>query len=113
MKIEGEVALEIARSMIYPAAAAEFGKLTRALDEAGKSTVPPGMESLRKRAVLLGDKMDLLAHEEEGLAHALKGKHEGILLAMQKLRAVVDELEKFIPDSCWPLPKYREMLFIY
>ena len=107
------MALEIARSMIYPAAAAEFGKLTRSLAEGGNASVRPGMESLRKRAGLLGEKMDLLAREEEGLARALKGKHEGILLAMQRLRAVVDELEKYVPDSCWPLPKYREMLFIY
>ena len=47
------------------------------------------------------------------LADALHGKHEGILLAMQELREAVDALEKQIPDACWPLPKYREMLFIY
>ena len=61
----------------------------------------------------LGKIMDRLAADEDALAHALKGKHEEILEAMQTLRVTVDELEKMIPDSNWPLPKYREMLFIY
>ena len=32
---------------------------------------------------------------------------------MAKIRVTVDELEKIVPDSSWPLPKYREMLFVY
>jgi glutamine synthetase len=30
---------------------------------------------------------------------------------MAKVRAVCDGLEVSVADSCWPLPKYREMLF--
>jgi glutamine synthetase len=44
---------------------------------------------------------------------ALAGKHEDILNGMLDLRLVVDSLEKIVPDEKWPLPKYREMLFIY
>ena len=40
-------------------------------------------------------------------------KHEEILEAMARLRKSVDALEKILPDDLWPLPKYREMLFIY
>ena len=47
------------------------------------------------------------------LAAALPGKHEEILEAMTRLRKSVDALEKILPDDLWPLPKYREMLFIY
>ena len=32
---------------------------------------------------------------------------------MNDLRNVVDKLERIVPDAKWPLPKYREMLFIY
>ena len=28
-------------------------------------------------------------------------------------RVTVDALEKIVPDESWPLPKYREMLFVY
>jgi glutamine synthetase len=44
---------------------------------------------------------------------ALGEKHENILEAMADLRVQVDKLEKVVPDEKWPLPKYREMLFIY
>ena len=113
VKIEGEVALEIARTMIYPAAAAEFEKTCRALGEAKAASVKSGAASLNEYAAKLGKIMDRLAADEDALAHALLGKHEEILEAMQILRVTVDELEKMIPDSNWPLPKYREMLFIY
>ena len=113
VRIEGEVALEIARSMIEPAVAAEFEKTVRTLGEARTVTVSKGSSSLKKRASLLGDGLERLARGEELLAKALQGKHEEILEAMQQMRVTVDELEKLVPDSSWPLPKYREMLFIY
>jgi glutamine synthetase len=47
------------------------------------------------------------------MEESLNGLHEGILDAMAGLRKVVDGLEKVVPDEMWPLPKYREMLFIY
>ena len=113
VRIEGEVALEIARSMIEPAVAAEFEKTLRTLGEAGAAKVAAGTKSLKERAALLGGAIDRLARAGETLAVALRGKHEEILAAMSELRAVVDEVEKVVPDSSWPLPKYREMLFVY
>jgi glutamine synthetase len=44
---------------------------------------------------------------------ALGDKHEAILDAMANLRIIVDKIESIVPDEKWPLPKYREMLFIY
>ena len=44
---------------------------------------------------------------------SLNGLHEGIVDAIAALRKEVDGLEKIVPDELWPLPKYREMLFIY
>ncbi len=113
VKIEGEVALEIARCMIFPAVAAEYGKLVDALGKAESLKFSKGTESLRHRAALLGEALDVLNRESDALSRALNGEHEGILLALSRIRATVDELEKFVPDNSWPLPKYREMLFIY
>ena len=113
VRIEGEVALEIARSMIAPAAAAEFEKTVRALAEGATVAVSGGSAGLRRRAERLGEAMDRLDLAEEALAAALPGKHEEILSAVRHLRDAVDALEKWIPDDRWPLPKYREMLFIY
>ena len=32
---------------------------------------------------------------------------------MDDLRKTVDRLEGLVDDARWPLPKYREMLFVY
>lgn len=32
---------------------------------------------------------------------------------MQEVRKFADALELVVDDRLWPLPKYREMLFIY
>jgi glutamine synthetase type III len=31
---------------------------------------------------------------------------------MMAVRTVVDKLERLLPDTEWPLPKYRDMLFV-
>ena len=35
------------------------------------------------------------------------------LASMQALRTTADSLEKRVADARWPLPKYRDMLFMY
>ena len=39
--------------------------------------------------------------------------YSGIIDAYNTLRSVIDDLELIVDDSAWPLPKYREMLFVY
>ncbi|MCQ2090915.1 MAG: glutamine synthetase type III, partial [Fibrobacter sp.] len=55
------------------------------------------------------DLMAAIANVEKALA----GEHEHILAAMAETRKIVDALEKVVSDEMWPLPKYREMMFIY
>ena len=107
--IEGEVALEIATSMIYPAVAQEYAKLAAAA-AAGKSA---GVKALSGSAAVLGAKLDELQAKSDALRKALGGLHEEILAAMADLRVTVDSIEKNVADESWPLPKYREMLFVY
>jgi glutamine synthetase len=38
---------------------------------------------------------------------------ERVITAMNEVRAAADELETIVDDSLWPLPKFREMLYIY
>jgi glutamine synthetase type III len=33
--------------------------------------------------------------------------------AMADVRKCADALELSVADDCWPVPKYREMLFVY
>jgi glutamine synthetase len=35
-----------------------------------------------------------------------------VIPAMVALREIADQIEAILPDDLWPLPTYREMLFI-
>jgi glutamine synthetase len=47
--------------------------------------------------------------------HHKHAKHmrDGVVAAMGKVREAADALELLVDDQLWPLPKYREMLFVY
>ncbi|MCQ2378977.1 MAG: hypothetical protein MJ016_07220, partial [Victivallaceae bacterium] len=113
IRIEGEIAAEIASTMLLPAVRDEYGKCLHALESARVTGIRAGNRSLQKRAELFGDGCDELAESSARLREALDGSTETILDAMRRLRDVADRLERETPDEMWPLPKYREMLFIY
>ncbi len=64
--------------------------------------------------------LDMLRHEQRGEDH-LEDEHtaeakfyqQRVIPAMNEVRAIADELEVMVDDSLWPLPKFREMLYIY
>jgi len=111
--IEGSVALEIADTMIAPAAAAEYGCAVRALSEARSAKVKAGITAMSKRAEAVGEALDELSVRIDALRSALGSGYQDVLRTMADLRKTADHLEKILPDDCWPLPKYREMLFVY
>ena len=114
IRIEGSIALEIARSMVRPVVADEFSKLATALAVADKDGFKVGRKGLKALALKLGAGLDDLHVKCERLDKALaKGCHQTQIEAMDALRHTVDALEYLVDDSRWPLPKYREMLFIY
>jgi glutamine synthetase len=64
--------------------------------------------------VELGAGLDALRNGILDLECALGGNDNAtILSSMQSLRTTVDSLEKRVSDARWPLPKYRDMLFLY
>ena len=113
IRIEGGVALEMADTMILPAADAEYSRLVRSIADAQSVDISAGAKAQRERAKLLGSLLDEGYRRARALEKALSGKHEEILDALSKLRQTADALEKLVPDELWPLPKYREMLFVY
>ena len=56
---------------------------------------------------------NLLDHHNGGTAekHA-KYMRDKVVPAMEKLREIGDAIEVLTPHGVWPLPTYREMLFI-
>jgi glutamine synthetase len=54
-----------------------------------------------------------IGHETKGglLDHATHFRDE-VIPAMSLVRETADKLETIVADDLWPLPTYREMLFI-
>ena len=72
------------------------------------------MRGLNALSLKLGAGLDDLHVKCEHVEKAIdKGEPRRIIAAMGDLRKTVDRLELLIDDSRWPLPKYREMLFVY
>ena len=114
IRIEGTVALDIARSMIRPVVAEEFTRLATAIGQARKDGLKMGIKGLTALSLKLGAGLDDMHVKCEKVEKALSaGAPEAIITAMNDLRRTVDRLEHLIDDARWPLPKYREMLFIY
>ena len=122
VNIEGETAAEMVRTMILPAALrylSELGKIAernKALGLDGKGT----LDMLRQINGLVNEltaTADTLVAQNAELGgedvHS-KARHmrDNIIPAMAGVREVVDKLERVLPDDLWPLPRYRDMLFI-
>lgn len=113
VRIEGGIALELASSMILPAATAEYDQLVKALARAKASSIRKGTAALRERANDVGECLDTMSKQILELQKALNGNPSEIIETMENLRLTVDTLEGIVADDRWPLPKYREMLFLY
>ena len=100
--------------MVFPAVKAEYLETVDAFAKAEKVGVSSGTSALRESLVELGCGMDTLKSGIQKLEEALGlASDAAVLSAMQALRTTVDALEKRVSDSRWPLPKYRDMLFLY
>jgi glutamine synthetase len=121
--IEGKCMSLMARTMILPAALryqAEVAQAIQALQAAGARVPGRQTELLNKLTTTIdslqesADKLDkALAHHAEGdvLSHT-KHARDRILPVMADLRKAGDTLETMVADDLWPLPTYREMLFM-
>ena len=114
IRIEASIALEIARSMVRPVVADEFSRLATALGQAKSDGLKFGIRGLTALSSKLGAGLDDLHVKCDRLEKALsRSSHEAQIAAMNDLRRTVDRLESLVDDSRWPLPKYREILFVH
>jgi glutamine synthetase len=120
--VEAKLTAFMARTMIVPAAVryqAELATAVNATKAAGVDNTPQ-VELLRSLTSTLNEFQKATAaldhavgHHAEGdpYAHAKHGR-DSILPAMTNVRTLGDKLETMVADDYWPLPTYREMLFI-
>ena len=114
VRIEGTCARDMASEMILPAVKSEYAETVNAFALAEKVGVSSGTCALKEDLVEIGSGMDNLKANIKKLDSALVGTDmEAVLCAMKALRTTVDTLEHKVSDAKWPLPKYRDMLFLY
>jgi glutamine synthetase type III len=118
--VEAKLTAEIARTSVYPAALAYLRDLTTTV--AGAAELGVELEATAVKTIaeeangLLAAIAQLEAatgtHEFESTADHMQFCANTVRALMDGVRARADALEALIADEYWPLPKYREMLFI-
>jgi glutamine synthetase len=127
VNIEAQLTAQIAQTIILPAVVAYQGKLagsiaaTKAVlgtkanlgaQETLLAEVTASVSNLVEATNILGA-AQLGVHEAEDVVAEAKHFRDIVIPAMLKVRDAADQLEGLCDDGGWPLPKYREMLFIY
>ena len=114
VRIEGNTALDIAKTMILPAVRAEYLEAAKAYNETDSSNVKVAIDMLHGQMTELGSGLVKMKEAIDYLQDALKNYDTADTLArMSELRKIADSLETIVTCEKWPLPKYREMLFLY
>jgi glutamine synthetase len=122
LNIEGQLMVLMGNRYILPAAYKYQGQVAEsvaavkaagAVSKEGKKTLDQ-LVKLTDEFKQKTDKLqELLEHEGDGAIekHA-KFFRDKVVTAMVSLRDTGDALEQVVPHGVWPLPTYREMLFI-
>src|SRR5205085_1894480 len=122
INIEGQLAALMANRYILPAAfeyQKQIGQSVAAV-KAGGGTSVSGKRMLTTYTKLVDKFKAQTEALEQALAHSSNGsaeKHakymrDKVVPAMAKLREIGDQIEVLTPHEIWPLPTYREMLFV-
>lgn len=116
---EAKLTIEIARTMIFPAAVRYQNQLAQActnLKQLGYTFDTDTLDEITRLVKALQDGASALekalAHHASSLLDEAKHCCEVVLPGMLKIREAADKLEGYVADDLWPLPTYQEMLFI-
>jgi glutamine synthetase len=121
INVEAQLMTLIANRYILPAALKyqkDVAESVKAVRDAGGSTreakkvldrITGLVDEFRIRTDKLAKTLD--HHAASAEKHA-KHSRDAVVPAMAALRATGDDLELMVPHELWPLPTYREMLFI-
>jgi glutamine synthetase len=121
VSIEAETMVQMARTMILPAAIKHQTRLA----EACAATQAAGVDAEQQRQELEDfvelvsrlsvaiSKLEKVAHHHDSDAHT-HAKHikAHVRPAMADVRSIADQLEGATSADLWPMPTYRELLFI-
>ena len=126
ISIEAQSCLGLAQTAVLPAALQFQERLASNLTAIRAFCVGPEraqeklLKTMTDRVNLLVGAIEVLqeasdrseAHQNGLKEHALLCRDQ-VIPAMGKVREACDAIETMVDDGLWPLPKYREMLFIH
>jgi len=117
--VEAKLAVQIARTQIYPAAMRYVGDLATILQRQGALGLPTSTQLCQQVSELCKELLESAASLEEAIASPPHGteahlRHAADVLVpgMNRVRDIVDALEGLVDDDLWPLPSYQELLFV-
>ena len=125
VQIESRVMVRMAINHIIPAAVAYKADLMKELKLAKElfgnldtcATEKKILDRINKYVAMVGEKAGAMK-EARKAANAIEDEYERALAyheiaeSLYDLRKPIDKLEEVVDNKLWPLPKYREMLFI-
>ena len=125
VEIEIQALREIAQTMVLPAAfkhQAMLAPSVKMLTEiiGSKPAVEAQVAELENLAQLIADLKGALtgldaavaAAESDDIEHKADVLAHQVMPAFDAIREACDKIESVVDDALWPLPKYREMLFL-
>jgi glutamine synthetase len=122
INIEGETAQYMAQTMILPSSVRYLNELLTTAERADELGLK--LDGVLKTAAHVNGLIDQLTTAINALAEqnqelggddvVSKAEHmrTNIIPAMTAVRDVADRLERVVPDDLWPVPTYRDMLFV-
>jgi glutamine synthetase len=127
VNIEAIATRDIAMTMLLPASMTHQRRLAETIHAVlsvdTKADVAPQRELLTLVTTTVGKlkrACDNLLHVHEEVEHSpmdlaahARAYHDRVRPAMDAVRVEADLLERLVDDDLWPLPKYREMLWIH
>jgi glutamine synthetase len=129
INIESLLTANIAKTFILPAAIEYQSRISNAIVQtksaiggANIAVLEGVLRDLVNKVNALHNAIEVLeslaAHdkshngEDDAFAHA-RFYQQRVIPAMDEVRSAADDLEGIVDDALWPLPKFREMLYIY
>ena len=121
VSIEADTMVQMGRTMILPAALQHQKRLADSVAsvmnaggdaDVSREELAQYGEMIRELREKLGVLEHATEHHEEDIWKHAKHIKTDVRPAMGELRAIVDELETITSADLWPVPTYRDMLFI-
>jgi glutamine synthetase len=118
--VEAKLVIDMAKTMIYPAAARYLSELSTTIANLKAIGVAMETEMAEKIASLVQSMMDNVSKLSAALSkHDFASTEDHMQYCAQTIRPLMDTVREFadalegeVADDLWPLPTYQEMLFV-